>query len=54
MLSCECPLCNTEISLQNHREGEFLECPNCDIRLEVVALIPPVLEVSPEEDDDWE
>ena len=54
MLTCECPLCDYEINLDGYEEDEFFECPQCKTRLEIVSLAPPVLEASPEEDDDWE
>jgi len=51
---CECPICEAEIDLGRSEEGEMLECPDCGSMLEVVSLMPPVLEESPEEEEEEE
>ena len=52
--SPECPECGAEISLPDDVvEGEIVECPDCGVELEVVTLSPLVLELAPEEEEDW-
>jgi alpha-aminoadipate carrier protein LysW len=33
--------------------GEIVECPDCGVELEVVALEPPALDLAPEVQEDW-
>lgn len=50
----ECPECAAEISLSDDvMEGEIVQCPDCGTELEVVNLHPPLLELAPEEEEDW-
>ena len=54
MMNCECPICNNKIDLDGYEEYDVLECPTCGVGLEVVSLMPPVLEEVSEEDGDWD
>ncbi len=54
MVACECPICDSRIQMDRYDEGDTLECPTCGTRLEIISLTPPVLEISPEENDNWE
>ena len=54
MVICECPFCDYEINLQGYEEDDVFSCPQCHTRLEIVSLTPPVLEISPEEDEGWD
>lgn len=50
----ECPECAAEIQLpEGAEEGEILVCPDCGVELEVISLDPIVLEIAPEEAEDW-
>lgn len=50
----ECPECAAEISLASSvEEGEIIICPDCGVELEVISLDPIVLEMAPEEKEDW-
>jgi len=33
--------------------GEIIVCPDCGVDLEVVSLVPPVVELAPMEEEDW-
>ncbi len=49
-----CPECGAEIELSaDTLEGEIIQCPDCGAELEVRSLNPPVLELAPEEEEDW-
>jgi len=50
----ECPECAAEIQLADDvEEGEIIVCSDCGVELEVVSLNPVVLEMAPEEAEDW-
>ena len=50
----ECPECAAEIQLSaDVEEGEIIICADCGVELEVVSLNPVVLEMAPEEAEDW-
>ncbi len=52
-LTVECPECGAEIALEDVVVGEIVACPDCGVELEVVSLDPPVVELAPEEEEDW-
>ena len=54
MMNCECPRCDNIIDLDGYEEYDFIECSNCGADLEIVSLMPPVLEEVSDEDDDWD
>lgn len=49
-----CSVCDAEISLPKGTvQGELIECPECGSELEVVSTNPFVLDVAPQEEEDW-
>jgi alpha-aminoadipate carrier protein LysW len=49
-----CPECEADITLSDDTlEGEIIQCPDCGIELEVISLDPPMLDLAPEEEEDW-
>jgi alpha-aminoadipate carrier protein LysW len=49
-----CPECDAEITLSGDTlEGEIIQCPDCGVELEVRSVDPPVLDLAPEEEEDW-
>ncbi len=52
-MSATCPDCAAEIELQDVMEGEIVDCPECGVELELISLEPLVLELAPEEEEDW-
>lgn len=49
-----CPECDADIALPaDTLEGEIIQCPECGAELEVRSVDPPVLELAPEEEEDW-
>lgn len=49
----ECVECGFEIQLENVEKGEIINCPDCDVELEVMEINPLKLELAPEEEEDW-
>lgn len=49
----ECPDCAAEIKIENVEVGEILNCPECGAELEVRSINPVVLELAPQEAEDW-
>ena len=50
----ECPECAAELELAPDVEvGEIVVCPDCGVELEVVGVDPIVLDLAPEEEEDW-
>ena len=54
MKVCECPICDTEIELDEYGENDVIECPICETLLEIVSLVPPLLEELPDMEEDWD
>ncbi len=53
-LTAECPECAAEVVLADDVvEGEIVTCEECEVELEVMSLSPVVLEMAPEEEEDW-
>ncbi|ACZ41237.1 lysine biosynthesis protein LysW [Thermobaculum terrenum ATCC BAA-798] len=48
-----CPECEAEIALADVEKGEIVQCPDCGAELEVRDTNPIVLELAPEEEEDW-
>ena len=49
-----CPECAAAIALADDTlPGEIIQCPDCGVELEVVSVDPPVLDLAPEEEEDW-
>ncbi len=53
MQIAECPECAAPIELGDVRKGEIVDCPDCGVELEVVSVEPLVLDLAPEEEEDW-
>ena len=49
----ECPECSCIIEIETPEVGDIVECSECGIELEVISLDPLVLEIAPEEEEDW-
>jgi alpha-aminoadipate carrier protein LysW len=53
-MKAECPECMAELSLPDDvEENEIFMCPDCGVELEVISVSPLVLEMAPEEAEDW-
>lgn len=50
----ECPVCAGEVEISRDPvEGELLECEECGVELEILALDPLTLGEAPEAEEDW-
>ena len=50
----ECSECAAELPLPPDVEvGEIVVCPDCGVELEVMGVDPIVLDLAPEEEEDW-
>jgi alpha-aminoadipate carrier protein LysW len=53
-LAAECPECAADVPFpEDAMEGEIVQCPECNIELEIISLEPPTLAEAPEEEEDW-
>lgn len=50
----ECPMCGNDIHLEHHRENDIIECADCGMKLEVVSLVPLVLEIFADTGEEWD
>ncbi len=48
-----CPECEGELELVDVEKGEIVGCGECGAELEVTSIEPLVLELAPEEEEDW-
>lgn len=49
-----CPECEATVDLADDTiKGELVMCPECGAELEVIELDPVVLDLAPEEEEDW-
>jgi alpha-aminoadipate carrier protein LysW len=49
-----CPECAADLTLADDAlQGEIIQCPDCGVELEVMSLDPPMLDLAPEEEEDW-
>jgi alpha-aminoadipate carrier protein LysW len=51
-----CPECESPVDVRTPddvRLSELLECPDCRIELEVIALDPLALALAPDPEEDW-
>lgn len=51
--TAECHECFGEIELNDVMQNEIVQCSECGVDLEIIALEPVTLELAPEEDEDW-
>ena len=50
----ECLECSAELELAPDTEvGEIVVCSDCGVELEVMGVDPIVLDLAPEEEEDW-
>ncbi len=49
----ECAECGYDIELKDVEQGEIINCPDCDVELEVMSIKPIKLALAPEEEEDW-
>lgn len=49
----ECIECGARIEISEPEQGEIVECPECGLELEVVKDNPIVLDLAPQEEEDW-
>ena len=50
----ECPECGSDIAEDTtYEEGEIIDCEDCGIELEVIAIEPLDFALAPEEEEDW-
>ena len=48
-----CPECEGTVTVEEVMRGEIVQCPDCGAELEVVKTDPIMLELAPEEEEDW-
>lgn len=51
-----CPECESPVDVRTQEEvrlSELLECPDCRVELEVIALDPVALALAPDPEEDW-
>ena len=49
-----CSECAADITLADDTlQGEIIPCPDCGVELEVMSLVPLVMELAPDEEEDW-
>ncbi len=49
-----CPECGETVEIgEDTIIGEIITCSGCELDLEVVSLEPIVLDLAPEEEEDW-
>ena len=54
MATANCCECDAAVSLDDGTiKGEILQCADCGVELEVVAVDPVKLELAPQEEEDW-
>lgn len=49
----ECPECFGEVELKDVMQNEIVQCADCGADLEVVSIEPVLLELAPDEEEDW-
>ncbi|MCG3140050.1 MAG: Alpha-aminoadipate carrier protein LysW [Anaerolineae bacterium] len=53
-IAVECPECAGAVGLNdNVLKGEIVTCPDCGAELEVVGVNPVLLDLAPQEEEDW-
>jgi alpha-aminoadipate carrier protein LysW len=49
-----CPECEGEVKMDGEvLSGEIVECPDCAAELEIMGVVPLLLALAPEADEDW-
>lgn len=52
-MTAHCPECDNAISIEKPLRGEIVVCSDCGTELEVVSEDPFVLNLAPQEEEDW-
>ncbi len=52
-MTAQCPECDNTISIDKPLRGEIVVCSDCGTELEVTSENPLVLDLAPEEEEDW-
>lgn len=52
-MACKCPECAAGWKVGSLEKGEIIVCPECGVELEVTSMAPLILELAPEEKEDW-
>ncbi len=48
-----CPECEASIIVNDVEKGEFVQCPDCGVELEVLSTEPIKLGPAPDEGENW-
>ena len=51
--SVNCPECDATLNLKEVVQGEIVQCPDCGVDLEVIAVEPVQVALAPMEEEDW-
>jgi len=49
----KCISCGIKLNIEEVEQGEIIDCPGCGIELEVIKSNPIMLEIAPQEEEDW-
>ncbi|MGE5138543.1 MAG: lysine biosynthesis protein LysW [Rudaea sp.] len=52
-MTAQCPECDNTITLEKPLRGEIVVCSDCGVELEVKSDNPLVLDLAPQEEEDW-
>ncbi len=52
-MTAHCPECDNAITLEKPLRGEIVVCSDCGSELEVTSENPLVLNLAPQEEEDW-
>ncbi len=52
-MTANCPECDNAITLEKPLRGEIVVCSDCGAELEVMSENPLVLDLAPQEEEDW-
>jgi alpha-aminoadipate/glutamate carrier protein LysW len=52
-MTAHCPECDNAITIEKPLRGEIVVCSDCGTELEVVSEEPFVLDLAPQEEEDW-
>jgi alpha-aminoadipate carrier protein LysW len=52
-MTAHCPECDNAITIEKPLRGEIVVCSDCGTELEVVGEDPFVLDLAPQEEEDW-
>ena len=50
----ECPMCGNDVHLDGRKENDIIECTDCGVKLELVSLVPVVLEILADAGEEWD